>query len=136
MKKNYQTIIGVDVSKSKLDYCIILSDDFEKTHFHITDNNAKGIIKFITGIKKKCSDVLFCLENTGVYSMPLCYWLQEMEVDYWVVPALEIKRSKGICRGKSDKADARDIARFAYSHLHELKLTKLPQADLIKLRLL
>src|SRR5439155_13718214 len=44
--------------------------------------------------------------------------------------------SKGITRGKTDKADARDIAAYALSHVQELKLSELPQDDFIELRLL
>jgi len=136
MKKNYQTFIGIDVSKSKLDYCII--DNLGKLQFGIIANTAKDIGKFIRAIKKKYGNeqVLFCLENTGVYSMPLCYWLQNNGMDYWVVAALEIKRSKGITRGKNDKADAKDIANYAITHLHQLKLSQIPEDDFIELRLL
>lgn len=137
MEKKYETFIGIDVSKSKLDYCIMELSDLKTLQFGIIDNNAKSINKFIGMIKKKYGNQsLFCLENTGVYSMPLSYWLQEKEMDYWVVAALEIKRSKGISRGKTDKADAKDIAYYALTHLHQLKLTKLPQDDFIELRLL
>ena len=137
MKKKYETFIGIDVSKTKLDYCIFHLSDLKLAKFGIIDNNAKSITKFINSIKKQCSSqVLFCFENTGVYGMPLSYWLQEKEMDFWVVSALEIKRSKGISRGKSDKADAKDIAYYALTHLHQLQLTKLPQNNFVELRLL
>jgi len=139
MKKDYQIFIGLDVSKDKLDYCITNKAD-SQNQFGIIVNNAKGINGFIKSLNKKYkamqAELLFCLENTGVYGMPLCYWLQSAQLDYWVVPALEIKRSKGITRGKTDKADAKDIACYALSHLHELKLSKLPENDFIELRLL
>jgi hypothetical protein len=47
-------------------------------------------------ITNKESDILFCFENTGVYSLPLSFYLCENNLDYWMVPAIEIKRSKGI----------------------------------------
>jgi transposase len=47
-----------------------------------------------------------------------------------------VKRSKGIARGKTDKADAKDIAYYSITHQHQLTLTKLPEDDLIQLRLL
>ncbi len=136
MKKNYQVFIGIDVSKGKLDYCMINSNS---ERFGIIANQAKAITAFIKSLKKnncKASEVLFCLENTGVYSMPICYWLQANGLDYWVVPALEVKRSKGITRGKTDKADAKDIAYYAVTHLHELRLSQLPENDFVELRLL
>lgn len=139
MKKNYQIFIGIDVSKSKLDYCIVNEEAKNKHQFGVIANNAKAITSFIKLLKKNIAEdqkLLVCLENTGVYSMPICYWLQTNNCDYWVVPALEVKRSKGITRGKTDKADARDIAYYAIAHLHELKLSQLPQNDFIELRLL
>ena len=139
MKKNYCTFVGIDVSKEKLDYCIISNSNISKPQFGIITNNSKGINKFIAGIKNKHSaneQVLFCLENTGVYSMPVSYWLQFNGIDYWVVSPLEIKRSKGLVRGKSDKADAKDIANYALTHLNKIKLTKIPEDDIVELRLL
>jgi transposase len=139
MKKNYEILIGVDVSKAKLDYCIV-DKTAMKYDFGCLANTAKGIGTFLKSLSKKLKDkkgdVLFCLENTGAYSMPICYWLQDSQFDYWVVPALEIKRSKGIVRGKTDKADSRDIAHYAMSHLHQVKLSTLPERDFLELRLL
>jgi transposase len=144
MQKTYDFFIGIDVSKDKLDYCITSKETLQN-QFGIVANNAKGINGFIKSLLKTMvggasaannSKVVLCLENTGVYSMPLCYWLQANKLDYAVVAALEIKRSKGIARGKTDKADARDIAAYALSHVHELKLSELPQDDFIELRLL
>lgn len=52
------------------------------------------------------------------------------------MPALEVKRSKGITRGKSDKTDAKDIAYYALTHLHDINLSQLPENDFLELRLL
>ncbi len=138
MKKNYQIFVGIDVSKSKLDYCII-TDPVETQHqFGIVTNTEKGIKQLIATLKKNFifEDIIFCLENTGVYSMPFCYWAQHFKIDYWVVPALEIKKAKGITRGKNDKADAKDIALYCITHLHMVKLTTFPENDFLELRLL
>jgi len=53
-----------------------------------------------------------------------------------VVPALQINRSVGIKRGKSDKVDAKDIAMYAVSHLHQLTLSVLPEKSFLELRVL
>jgi transposase len=137
MQKDYSVFIGLDVSKDKLDYCITTKEGTQH-QFGILGNNAKAINAFLKQISKHQGkeSILFCLENTGVYSMPLCYWLQANGFDYWVVPALQIKRSKGITRGKTDKSDAKDIALYAMTHLHGLALSKLPENDFVELRLL
>lgn len=139
MKKTYQIFVGVDVSKSKLDYCIVNESAQNKHQFGVIANTMKAICSLIKGVSSNpttMQNVLFCLENTGVYSMPICYWLQANNCDYWVVPALEVKRSKGITRGKTDKTDAKDIAYYAITHMHDLKLSQLPENDFIELRLL
>ena len=139
MKKNYQIFIGIDVSKSKLDYCMVTDPTATRHQFGIVPNNEKGIKQLIALVKKinaHSLDALYCLENTGVYSMPLRYWLQASEQNYWTEDALQIKRAKGITRGKNDKADSKDIAFYAISHLHLYEPTLLPENDFLELKLL
>jgi transposase len=103
------------------------------------DNNEKSISAYLKKLfKGQCltENTLFCFEDTGIYSMPLACIFSEKGLNYWRVPALEIKRSKGICRGKSDKTDSKDIAIYALSHLHKLRLSSVSDAVILKLRLL
>lgn len=137
--KKYSLIIGIDVSKRKLDVCFLIDPITKQFKSLVVSNDSKGIRKILTAVKKQVTDlkdVLFCFENTGVYGMSLAYYLDQTGVDYWEVPALEIKRAKGISRGKSDKKDAQDIAFYAHTHLHKLKLSKMPEKDITKLQLL
>lgn len=137
--KNFSFIVGIDVSKLKLDVTF-LNEPLEKKPYHfIVENNQKGIDKIIKILKKKSlelSNVLFCFEDTGVYSMPLSCFLSENNLNYWMIPAIEIKRSKGISRGKNDKTDSKDIAFYALTHQHKLRLSKMPEKDLLSLKLL
>lgn len=137
--KNYKMIVGIDVSKLKLDVWLLQHPkDVEQKHFIVT-NNEKGIKEIIKTIKKEkiaIEDCLFCFENTGIYSMPLCYCLSNLNVNYWVVNALEIKRSKGLTRGKNDKNDSKEIAFYAFSHLHKLKLNVLPEKEISQLKIM
>ena len=137
--KNYALTIGVDVSKAKLD-AVITSDAASKKMIHlVVPNTPKGMSSILAriaelGISKE--QVLFCFEHTGVYSIPLSVFLQQQRVDYWMVPAIEIKKSKGICRGKKDKTDARDIAIYAITKIHKLQLSTVPEDAIIELRCL
>lgn len=137
--KNYKMIIGIDVSKLKLDVWLMQHPkDAEQKHF-IVNNNEKGIKELVKCIEKQkfaISDCLFCFENTGIYSMPLSYYLSKINVDYWVVNALEIKRSKGLTRGKNDKNDSKEIAFYTFTHLHKLKLNSLPEKEIAQLKML
>lgn len=137
--ENYKMIAGIDVSKLKLDvYLMKNPNDPGQKHF-IVSNNEKGIKEIIKTINKQgdiIEHTLFCFENTGVYSMSLSYVLSEMGIDYWVVNALEIKRSKGLTRGKNDKNDAKDIAVYASVNIHKLKLSSIPEKEIAQLKML
>jgi transposase len=139
--KNFKCFIGIDVSKSKLDVTVLFQNEnrTETIDYQVIDNNEKSILSFIKKLfKDKITrlNTLFCFEDTGIYSMPLACALSSQQLDYWQVAALEIKRSKGICRGKSDKTDSKDIAFYALSHLHKLRLSKVSSAVIQQLKLL
>ena len=137
--KIYQVTVGIDVSKAKLDIRFVF-DPTCKQHQHlIVSNDATGIKSILSVLTKKkvdLSQVLFCFENTGLYSMPLALFFSEKKIDYWEVPALEIMKSKGITRGKSDKNDAMQIAFYAITHIHKLVLSSVPEKDIMRLQLL
>lgn len=79
---------------------------------------------------------LFCCENNGVYTIPLSCHLSESNRNFWGVPAIEIKQSKGISRGKNDKADVKDIALHSIRNIDKLKLSTLPETAIQQLKLL
>ena len=137
--KNYLFYVGIDISKSKLDVVILEKQTPNVSNHFIVENNLKGIKAILkTLIKQKIdlTTVLFCCENTGVYTFPLSSYLSESTLDLWVVPAIEIKRSKGISRGKNDKSDAKDIALYSIRNIDKLKLSTLPEAAIQQLKLL
>ena len=133
-----KVIIGIDISKRKLDVCILQIECQSKQHQVITNDKPglKLLLKQIKSLRITHEEVVFCFENTGIYGMVVCSFLQEQGIDYCMVPAIIIKRSKGISRGKNDKVDSYDIADYALTHLHNLKYHSLPDEDLIKLKVL
>ena len=109
--KNYSFYVGIDISKLKLDVVILKKETPNVTNHFIVENSLKGVKEILKNLAKQkvdLSSVLFCCENTGVYTFPLSSHLSEKKLDYWVVPAIEIKNSKGISRGKNDKDDAKE----------------------------
>lgn len=138
--KNYECFIGIDVSKSKIDVCILgLSNLNKSVHFKVK-NDKREILTFLQEMMQKqqinVSSVIFCLEHTGVYAMPICCVLAQLDLDYVLVPAAHIQKSMGIQRGKNDKADAKIIARFVQLHHQELTLHQLPEEKLAKIKML
>lgn len=137
--KKFTVVAGIDVSKLKLDVSILLEAGQKKPHYFLIENDRAGILKLFRSMEKlnlSLGDVLFCFEHTGIYTMHLCSTLQEFGYSYSMVPAIEIKRSVGLVRGKSDKADSKTIALYAITHAHKLSLTVLPEQGLMKLKLL
>ena len=106
-------VIGIDVSKLKLDCCIHGSQELKTFR-----NDLEGIKKMIRwSLKKSGADrenLLFVLEHTGLYSDHLVRSLDRDEYYMNIVSGLEIKRSLGITRGKDDRADSKRIALYGY----------------------
>lgn len=137
--KKYELFIGIDVSKLKLDVNFLFAKESVATRHFVVANSNKGlqeILDCLKNLKVDFKDVLICFEDTGVYSMPLCYFLSKRQMDYWMIPAIEIKRSKGIRRGKTNKTDSKDIAFYALTHQHKLKLGSLLNEVLQEIKLL
>jgi hypothetical protein len=68
--------------------------------------------------------------------LPLARYLNDNKLAYWRVPSLEIKRSRGISRGKDDKIDSKDIAFYSYTHLHKFREGSISSKSVQQLRLL
>jgi transposase len=137
--KNYLFYVGIDISKLKLDVFLIENVSTNKSEHFIVENNSDGIKSIISKLKKRkieLSQTLFCFENTGVYTYPLSIHLSKIQLDYWIVPAIEIKRSKGISRGKNDKTDAKDIAWYSVRNIDKLKLSSIAEKEIQQLKLL
>ena len=134
--KNYRTYIGIDVAKLTLDFCL-LTEDQQPEQDQIL-NTQKSIDTFLKKLNKsgcQMDNTLFVFENTGIYSSLLALVLSENSLDYAQVPALEIKRSLGITRGKSDKVDAKEIAHYAKRNADKITLSVLPELSLQQLKL-
>lgn len=112
-------IIGIDVSKKTVDVCC--KTTAASAQF---SNTEKGFSQLITWLGKQEINSLNCwfiFENTGMYSRPLVSFCSSRNIRYNMVPALEIKRSLGIKRGKSDAIDASNIAQFGCEKSARLK---------------
>jgi transposase len=138
--RKHEFFIGVDVSKDKLDVSVLNAASSQPIYHRVYANTKAGISTIFKDLRKqtrtKGPEWLFCLEHTGVYGMPLTAALSELGIDYSLEPAAVIQRSMGLKRGKNDKADSHDIARYAKLHEPEIKLSKFPEKVLIRLKLL
>ena len=112
-------IVGVDVSKMTLDIHIKPSGYWVKI-----PNQPKGFRLLLKELNREASAqsrVMVVMEHTGKYSWRLENFLRSRSIDYCKVPALEIKRSQGLVRGKNDKVDSERIAMYGWLRRDELK---------------
>jgi len=130
--------VGIDVSKKKLDVCLVDCDHpqgIDKGNF---DNTPQGIAKLTNWAKKvsgfQPSRMFFCLEHTGHYAYQLCCFLGEQQLAYTLVPGAQLKKSMGIQRGKNDQVDALIIARYAWLHRQEIRPVNLPEKLILKIK--
>lgn len=133
--------IGIDISKATLDVCVLSPSDMTDICYHPFSNSSKGFIQLLKWLKQKCEgavmeDWRICMENTGIYSLALNCFLHEKGIWQSMENALQIKRSMGIVRGKTDKADCKTIALYAYRFYDKLKPYVLPGETLLRLRAL
>jgi transposase len=127
-------IVGIDVSKLTLDVWL-----HKKQQHKSFSNNEKGFKQLVRWVLNQSetsdfSELAFCYENTGLYSLPLSIYFHNLNACYFQVSGLLVKRSLGLIRGKNDKVDAKNLARFAFLHFHELKPYKLPSENILQLK--
>jgi transposase len=75
-------------------------------------------------------------EYTGGYEYRLVQFLQAKAVAFTRVPGLQLKKSMGMQRGKTDKIDSLRIAEYGYEKREKLKRHKACPAAITKLKLL
>jgi transposase len=125
--------LGIDISKETIQAALTL-DGINMFEMEVK-NTTKAIESYFGELKKKFKfskeQLMVCLEHSGIYSNPLLDYLSRMEIKVCVESALQIKRSQGLKRGKSDQVDARRIAQYAYKNYRELRFWK-PQRGVIQ----
>jgi transposase len=107
--KEEKLYCGIDVSNETIDVCIQLSN--EQFHSETLPNSKAGFSKLM---KLSGKHYHFVMEATGIYHLPLSFYLHTLHCDYSVVNAIKIKRyiQMQLERNKSDKKDAKHICRY------------------------
>jgi len=136
--KNYSLIIGVDISKLTLDVTGINGSNKSVLQHQVIDNTKTKIKSFFKKMITKYGkgEILVAFENTGVYGYFLAYELYTLGMDYCNLSALEVHKSVGIKRGKSDKIDALIIAQYILANGFKLQLSTFTELHLTELKVL
>lgn len=132
--------IGIDFSKESFDVTFFKKEELGKMYYSKFENNKKGFGALLTWIASSVSvkraDWLFCGEHTGLYSVELAHFLLKKGLFVWLENPLQIKRSMGIRREKSDKADSKEIALYAYRYQDRARNYELSEKSFEDLQML
>ena len=115
------SIMGMDVSKKTLDCHLFV----QQKGLGSVSNDSKGFKTINRWLKKELKSVkglLVVMEYTGIYTYQVERFLEQQNIRFVKRPALDIKRSLGMVRGKSDKIDARFISKYGWMRKEELQL--------------
>ena len=121
-----QTLVGIDVSKNKLDIHITASDEY------ITiDNNSRAIGGWLSEISKRFMIDKAVFEPTGGYEDKLIQQLLKKDIKLFYVHANNLyffKKSQSE-KAKTDKIDAKYISAYAKAYESALKPIKQERAE-------
>jgi transposase len=110
----YSIVIGVDIAKLKFDVASLHHGKYKHKTFM---QNKQGYQQFVDWIASLFSNdkPLICMEVTGAYSLPLAEFMVNQGYAVSLVNPAKIKAFAGseLSRTKTDKADAKRIARYA-----------------------
>ena len=130
-------ILGIDVSKDSIDACLIRNSDGQifESKFHNNLSGFRHLKRWCKEVGCECDEhTLCCMEHTGLYTRLLVHYLVSREVRVWLESSLQIKKSMGLLRGKSDRIDAQRIARYAHLHQKDAEIVQISVLTLEKLK--
>lgn len=108
-----QVVIGIDIAKLKFDVARLSGGKYKHAKFA---NNVQGFAAFIAWLNGfGDTDIRLCMEATGAYGLPLAEFLTDKGYFVGVVNPAQIHAfgKSELSRTKTDKADAKLIARYA-----------------------
>jgi transposase len=129
----------MDISKHSFDMAILSTNNPEEIFHNAFNNDAKGFEEMMSFINERmpgfdCNKALFCMEATGLYCNALLQFFQSQQANAWVENAIQIKRSLGIKRSKTDKVDSISIAKYALKNAELVRLWKPSSVVLDKIK--
>ena len=121
------SILGIDVSKKTLD-CYL---HVQQQALPPVSNDLKGfkcILRWLLKTLKTTEELMVVMEYTGIYTYAIERFLAQQNIKFIKRPSLDIKRSVGMVRGKSDKVDSKFISKYGWLRKEDLQ-PMTPQTD-------
>jgi transposase len=123
----FKIFVGIDISKKTFDAALLSSPHpsaIKHACFNQNINGFQALIAWVSEEDVPLSQVLFCMEHTGIYIDGLVNYLLSVQANLWVEMPLRIKRTIGLQRCGDDKVAAINIAQYAYRYRDTAKLWK------------
>lgn len=125
METKVTNFVGIDISKLSFDAAIISAGQTENIP-HKTFNKHtefRAFLEWLEGFNVRVdSTTVICMEFTGLYNASVLKDLLNEQGQVWMIMPMDMKRSGGLQRGKSDKIDAQRIALYALRHQDKMRL--------------
>lgn len=121
--------IGIDISSEKFDVCLsTMTKEGEvivgvSAEFPNTMSGFRKLSKWVDKVnKEKKLPLIYLMEATGSYHEELAYYLHQRECQVIIVlPSKSKKYMQSLSiKSKTDKVDAKNLARFALERKHDL----------------
>lgn len=113
-------MLGIDVSKTKIDCCIFpqgLTGKRKNKIFTNTESGFGSLLKWLINLKIEPDQVTAIMEATSVYHENLGYYLYDAGVKVCVANPSRVRAfAKGMSMlNKTDKADSEALSRYGYT---------------------
>ena len=123
---SFHYYVGIDCSADKFDFHLLDPSEATVACGQVA-NQDEAIEEWLKDFAQRhdiepAQDILFCVENTGVYSIRLAYRLHQSKQAIWLQDALQIKQSIGRINAKTDALDAYYIGRYAVRNYSDYEL--------------
>jgi transposase len=107
-------VIGIDIAKKKFDVASLNAGKYKHKTFTQDESGYAGFLSWIVHLFDN-DKPLICMEATGAYSIPLAEFMATQGYPVSVVNPAKINAfaKSELSRAKTDKADAKLIARYA-----------------------
>lgn len=141
MEKRPKYYVGIDISSA--DFTSSIGQGKEKWEILVNPelftNDNEGFDKYLEWLKKSKlnkNNCVICMENTGVYNEKLVAYLTNLDFRVCVEMPLKVKRAFDVAGSKTDAADSKQIAEYAYRFFDELRLWKTKSEILEQVKIL
>jgi len=136
MEQHKTYYVGIDISSETFTSSIGTGDQGwsvlgKAETFANTQEGNNDYLKWLSQQDVRPGNSIICMENTGVYSEQIAYFLQSQGFQISIETPLKVKRSFKIDGHKTDPVDSRQIAEYAYRFYDELRIWK-PRREVLE----